>query len=119
MASTSAPQQGNMPPEVIGQIGSLDSTQVAQILRNLPGLLNKVSCHPRVPSSLAVWLASAICELDPVAPTAGAGMTFRSLQTRVIAFGTYIRFDLPLIPACRRHSSFPSWLPLVLMTSFR
>ena len=45
MASTSTPQQGNLPTEVIPQIGSLDSTQVAQILRNLPGLLNKVSCH--------------------------------------------------------------------------
>ena len=40
MASTSAPQQGNLPTEVLG---GLDSTQVAQILRNLPGLLNKVS----------------------------------------------------------------------------
>ncbi|KAF9644849.1 hypothetical protein BDM02DRAFT_836933 [Thelephora ganbajun] len=41
MASTSAPQQGNLPTEVISQIPSLDSTQVAQILRNLPGLINK------------------------------------------------------------------------------
>lgn len=41
MTSTSAPQQGNLPTEGIPQITSLDSAQVAQILRNLPGLLNK------------------------------------------------------------------------------
>lgn len=41
MASTSTPQQGSLPTEVIPQIASLDSTQVAQILRNLPGLLGQ------------------------------------------------------------------------------
>jgi len=76
MASTSAPQQGNLPTEVMDQIPSLDSTQVAQILRNLPGLIHKVSYHSTAGSSrfflsLVMWLASAICESGPVAPIAG------------------------------------------------
>jgi len=92
MASTSAPQQGSLPTEVIGQIGSLDSTQVAQILRNLPGLLNKVS-HRSIANSSCVFLslgmelASAICESGLVALIAGDGTRFRSLESHVIAFG--------------------------------
>lgn len=83
MASTSAPQQGNLPAD-IGQI-NLDSTQVAQLLRNLPGLLGKVSHRSSAdPScvvlSLAVWLASAIWELGLVSAIARGGMTVRSLS---------------------------------------
>jgi len=58
MASTSAPQQGNLPTEVIPQLGSLDSTQVAQILRNLPGLLNK-------PEGDAAQILSGLAQQQP------------------------------------------------------
>ena len=62
MASTSAPQQGSLPTEVIPQLGSLDSTQVAQILRNLPGLLNKVS-YPFIAGLFVVGNATGQCDL--------------------------------------------------------
>lgn len=53
MASTSTPQQGNLPTEVMPQISNLDSNQVAQILRNLPGLLNKVRVDILPPTGFA------------------------------------------------------------------
>lgn len=56
MASTSTPQQGNISNE-IGQIG-LDSSQVAQLLRTLPGLL-KVSRYSSADSSCTA-LSSAM-----------------------------------------------------------
>lgn len=84
------------------QIGSLDSTQVAQILRNLPGLLNKVKHHTTTDFLcafllLAMWLVNAIRDLGPMTLIARDGISPRSLELHVIALRTYTRFDLPHI----------------------
>jgi hypothetical protein len=115
MASPSVPQQGTLPTEVIGQIGSLDSTQVAQILRNLPGLLNKVSSHFCADFlSLAMWLANAICELGPVAPIVGGGSESDVPIARVSCDRFWNVHPLRSSPhsdtTCQRRFSFPSWI---------
>lgn len=90
MASTSAPQQGNLPTEVMPQVGDLSHCQITQILRNLPGLLEKVNYQSTagplcILLSLAMRLVNAICELGHMAQIAVDRMTFRSLEPHVIA----------------------------------
>ena len=65
MASTSVPQQGSLSTEAINQLGTLDGTQLSQLIRNLPSLLKVSYCPPDDPSCFALSLAmrstSAIC----------------------------------------------------------
>ena len=98
MASTSAPQQGNLPTEVMPQMG-MDSQQVAQLLRELPQLLNKVRVNILPPIPLGFLVAGDApgwCDLRVRA----CGSNRRRWNWRsdhlhlVITFATYIRCDL-------------------------
>lgn len=103
------------------QIGSLDSTQVAQILRNLPGLLNKVRTDISPPTGLPFLVAgttSGQCDLRVWL----YGSNRRGWDvvpiTHVITFGTYIHFDLPWHSDATRPAAFLFCIvDLVLMTS--
>lgn len=111
MASTSAPQQGNLPTEVIPQIGSLDSTQVAQILRNLPGLLNKVRDNDLPPTFLAFFAVCDVCgERDLRVEFHSKGWKGCSDHSELHVIHFWDEPSAPIFPILPRRFSFPLWL---------
>ena len=125
MASTSVPQQGSLSTETVNQLGTLDSTQLNQLLRNLSPLLKVSYCPSIVRRVLSCrWRCdrpARFASLGPVvvqSPRWSCTMTIRSLESHVIARGSWTGLIFPTLYHSTSAVFLFSAVVLVLMTSF-